>query len=148
MARSSARGETSEVERRNLDDTFVLEKRQRVSDSLVAQVMMGASEDGPSNEWVSRYELTLLRQLTGLPICAARLHRAPRKRFIKPPKMVLRSRLTIMIGRDPVDAFVVSENPEEVAANPRHRSSIEWKIKGHGYTQHTSRVLKAFMRPI
>ena len=32
-----------------------------------------------------------------------------------------------MIGRDPVDAFVVSETPQEVAANPRRRSSIEWK---------------------
>ena len=30
-------------------------------------------------------------------------------------------------GRDPINTFVISEKPQEVAANPRHRSSIEWK---------------------
>ena len=59
------------------------------------------------NEWVSRskYEVELLRQLTGLPVyTAARIHRAPRKRFQRPGKMLGRARLSILMGRDPANS--------------------------------------------
>ena len=44
-------------------------KRARVTESLVVQVMLGTlhTEDGRANEWVTQYELGLLRELTGLP---------------------------------------------------------------------------------
>ncbi|CAK9114738.1 unnamed protein product [Durusdinium trenchii] len=79
------------------------------------------------NEWVSRYEVELLRQLTGLPVTAARIHRAPRKRLQRPPKMVSRSRLSILIGKDPASTFIVNEKDAEVAAHPRRRASFEWR---------------------
>lgn len=75
-----------------LDPGFTDEKRRRISPGLVTHAVLGAVEPGPDNEWVTRYELTLLRQLTGLPVTAARIHRSPRKRFMRPPKMVSRSR--------------------------------------------------------
>ena len=102
-------------------------KKQRVSSALVAAVMMGTVDGTRSNEWVSRYELDLLRQLTGLPLTAARLHRAPRKKFQKPPKLVSRSRLSILIGRDPKNAFVVEETEDEVRKNPRRKAAFPWK---------------------
>ena len=100
-------------------------KKQRAA--LVAAVMMGTVDGPRSNEWVSRYELDLLRQLTGLPLTTARLHRAPRKRFQKPPKLVSRSRLSILIGRDPKNAFVVEETEDEVRKNPRRKAAFPWK---------------------
>ena len=115
------------VEREDEDLHFMPEKKQRVSEGLVTQVVMGTVEPGPDNEWVSRYELTLLRQLTGLPITSARLHRKPRKKFQRPPKLVGRSRLTIMLGREPGVAFVTEETSKEVQESPRRKSSFEWK---------------------
>ena len=115
------------VEREDEDLHFMPEKKQRVSEGLVTQVVMGTVEPGPDNEWVSRYELTLLRQLTGLPITSARLHRRPRKKFQRPPKLVGRSRLTIMLGREPGAAFVTEETSKEVQESPRRKSSFEWK---------------------
>ena len=109
------------------DPGLTEEKRRRISQGLVTQTALGAIEPGPDNEWVTRYELTLLRQLTGLPVTAARLHRAPRKRFMRPPKLVSRSRLTVMIGKDPVDSFIVRETTEEVKQNPRRKASFPWR---------------------
>ena len=106
-------------------------KKSRVSESLVTQVMLGTlgEEDEPerANEWISRYELALLQELTGLPITAARLHRQPRKKFARPPKMVSRSRLSILIGEDPRDAYVVEEDENEVQQNPRRKAPFLWK---------------------
>lgn len=110
-----------------LDPGFTDEKRRRISPGLVTHAVLGAVEPGPDNEWVTRYELTLLRQLTGLPVTAARIHRSPRKRFMRPPKMVSRSRLTIMIGKEPVDSFIVRETTEEVQQNPRRKASFPWR---------------------
>ena len=114
------------MDRDDLDHDFMPEKKSRVSEGLVAQVVKSIVDDGPANEWVTRYELALLKQLTGLPLSAARLHRAPRKRMMKPPKSVARSRLTVMIGKDPVDAFVVEESAAEVEQNPRRKAGFEW----------------------
>ena len=99
-------------------------KRARVSESLVAQAAWDGN--GLANEWVSRYEVELLRRLTGLPVTAARIHRQPRKRLARPPKLVSRGRLSILLGQDTKD-YVVEETPEEVAANPRRRASFAWK---------------------
>lgn len=79
---------------------------------------------------MSRYELDLLRKLTGLPVSAVRIHRKhrkPRKRCMKPPKMVSRSRVSILIGEDPENAFEVEENEKEVQANPRRKASFLWR---------------------
>ena len=93
-----------------IDEEAPHSKRARVTEALVAQVMLGTlyEENGRANEWVSQYELALLRELTGLPLTSARLHRQPRKKMARPPK------LTILIGQDPRDAFVVEENTQEV----------------------------------
>ena len=115
------------VDRGDEDHSFIPEKQQRVSPGLVMQVLRATTEDGPDNEWVTRYELMLLRQLTGLPVTAARLHRAPRKKMMRPPKVTSRARLTVMIGRDPVDSFVSEETAEEVKKNPRRKVSFPWR---------------------
>ena len=112
------------------EDDQVETKRRRVTEALVTQVALGTlAEPGKehANEWVSRYELDLLRHLTGLPLTAARIHRAPRKRLARPPKLVSRGRLSILLGKDTKDAFVVEETPKEVDANPRRRVSFPWK---------------------
>ena len=90
------------ADRNDEDMHFMPEKRQRVHPGLVATVVKGVSDDGPANESITKYELAILRQLTGLPLTAARLHRVPRKKFMRPPKSVARSRLTVLIGKDPV----------------------------------------------
>ncbi len=112
------------AERRDEDMAFMPEKRQRIQPGLVATVAKGVTDDGPANEWITRYELSILKQLTGLPITAARLHRAPRKKFMRPPKSVARSRLTVLIGKDPIDTFVVEETKEQMDANPRRKASF------------------------
>ena len=114
------------------DDTGVAppNKRARVSQDLVTQVMLSTlvtEEEEKANEWVSRYELSLLRELTGLPITAARLHRQPRKRLARPPKMASRARLSILLGKDPQNAFVVEENTEEVRQHPPRKAGFPWK---------------------
>ena len=89
------------------------------------QVLASTVSEGPANEWITRHEVELLRQLTGLPITAARLHRFPRKRFMKPPRK--RARVTILMGKDPDNIFMVEEDQEEAAKHPRRRSSFPWR---------------------
>lgn len=55
------------TDRDDEDHSFMPEKKSRVSPGLVMQVLKATTEDGSDNEWVTRYELMLLRQLTGLP---------------------------------------------------------------------------------
>ena len=103
-------------------------KRPRISEGLMAQVKVGTLEkDKPTNEWVSRYEIGLLRQVTGLPITAARLHRGPRKRMQRPPKLVSRARLSILLGEEPKETFVVEETSEAVRQNPRRKAGFLWR---------------------
>ena len=95
--------------------------------NFCAQVAATTVYGSLQNEWVSRYEVEILKQLTGLPVTAARIHRTPRKRFQKPPKMVSRSRLSILIGKDPANTFIVNEDEADVKQNPRRRASFLWK---------------------
>lgn len=78
-------------------------KRQRVNAAWIVQALAATAGEGPANEWVSRHELEVLRKLTGLPLSAVRVHRSPRKKLMRPPKLVSRSRLSILIGQDPSD---------------------------------------------
>ena len=41
--------------------------------------------------------------------------------------MVSRSRLSILIGKDPANTFIVNEDEEDVKQNPRRRASFLWK---------------------
>ncbi|CAL1157114.1 unnamed protein product [Cladocopium goreaui] len=95
--------------------------------NFCAQVAATMVYGSLQNEWVSRYEVEILKQLTGLPVTAARIHRTPRKRFQKRPKMVSRSRLSILIGKDPANTFIVNEDEADVKQNPRRRASFLWK---------------------
>lgn len=102
-------------------------KKIRVSEGLCAQVMM-ATMDGPrQNEWISRGEIQLLRQLTGLPVTSARIHRTPRKRLQRPPKLLSRARLSILLGKESKDTFVVEESAEQVRQQPRRKAGFPWK---------------------
>ena len=79
------------------------------------------------NEWLSRHELALLRQLTGLEITAARMHYAPRKRLQPPPQAKKRARTSILIGRDPSMTLVIEENASEVQQKPKKKTAFDWK---------------------
>lgn len=102
-------------------------KKARVSEGLCNQVLMGTIDGVRQNEWISRGEIQLLRQLTGLPVTSARIHRAPRKRLQKPPKLLSRARLSILIGEEAKDAFVVEESAEQVRQQPRRKAGFPWK---------------------
>eukprot|EP00913_Durusdinium_trenchii_P021584 g20282.t1 len=109
------------------DDAGLPNKKPRIHASWIVQAMTAAAASGPDNEWVSRQELETLKKLTGLPLSAARIHRKPRKRLMRPPKAISRSRLSILIGEDPMDAFVVDENESEVTAAPKRKVAFYWK---------------------
>ena len=100
-------------------------KRSRPSTALFMQVLASTVSPGPRNEWLTRYEVELLRQLTGLPISSARLHRHPRKKFMKPPRK--RARVTILMGKEPDNVFIVEESPEETSQHPRRRAPFAWR---------------------
>ena len=110
-----------------VDDAEADQAIKKLRANFCAQVAATTVFGTLQNEWVSRYEVELLKQLTGLPVTAARIHRSPRKRFQRPPKMISRSRLSILIGKNPEDTFIVNETEEEVRHNPRRRSSFYWK---------------------
>ena len=109
------------------DDAGLPNKKPRIHASWIVQAMTAAAAGGPDNEWVSRQELETLKKLTGPPLSAARKHRKPRKRLMRPPKAISRSRLSILIGEDPMDAFVVDEDESEVTAAPKRKVAFYWK---------------------
>ena len=122
------RGPEDEIESPDL-------KRRRIGESLVAGIRdvyyEQGGDPGRANEWISRFELGLLRRLTGLPVTAARLHNEPREKFQRPPrrsgKMVSRARTSILIGPNGRDAYVVEETAQEVSRFPARRAPMEWK---------------------
>eukprot|EP00435_Cladocopium_sp_Y103_P057834 s201_g20.t1 len=118
---------TLKRKQRPMDNVQADDAVKKLRSNFCAQVAATTVYGSLQNEWVSRYEVELLKQLTGLPVTAARIHRTPRKRFQKPPKMVSRSRLSILIGKDPANTFIVNETAEDVKLNPRRRASFLWK---------------------
>lgn len=78
------------------------------------------------NERVSRYEVEICKQLTDLVVTAARIHRAPRKRFKRPSNK----------DGQPIPTFHPdwhgpcqhlhrqNEDEEDVKLNPRRRASF------------------------
>ena len=110
-----------------ISDEQAEDRVKRLKSSFCATVAASTLTGELDNEWVSRYEVELLRKLTGLPVTAARIHRHPRKRFQRPQKMASRSRLSILLGSDPQSAFIVNEEASEVRANPRRKAGFEWK---------------------
>ena len=81
-----------------------------------------------ANEWLSRAEVKSLTKLLGLPVSSARLHLGPRKRMQKPGnKKGAKSRVSVLLGREPGVALLVYETAQEVAQHPRRRSPFEWR---------------------
>ena len=67
-----------------VDDAEADQAIKKLRANFCAQVAATTVFGTLQNEWVSRYEVELLKQLTGLPVTAARIHRSPRKRFQRP----------------------------------------------------------------
>ena len=115
------------------------EVAKRVKTDFYAFVMMAASEpdlqkksseaggERRCNQWLGRQELKALRRLLQLPVKAARVHYAPRKRMQRPPNERPRSRLSVLIGEDPSMAVVVQETASELVQNPRRRAPFLWR---------------------
>ncbi len=139
-----------EMKRKQCLDDFpeVLKRRrayvvspEKVAGSLNADfyawVMMAASQqDFPRqkgqrshrcNSWLNRSELRSLRRLLQLPVKAARVHYAPRKRLQRPPNDQPRKRLSVLLGRDPGLALLVQEEPEDLKKNPKRRAPFLWR---------------------
>ena len=93
---------------------------------VFALASIATDPEGPQNEWLSRYEIGLLRSLTGLDVTSARLHRVPRKRMQMPTKFRNRARTSILIGEDPAVTFIVEENASEVAKHPKKKAPFLW----------------------
>ena len=83
-------------------------------------------QDGPQNEWLSKYEIALLRNLTGLDVTSARLHRAPRKKMQVPTKERGRARTSILIGEDPSITYIIEENAAQVQQEPKKKAPFLW----------------------
>lgn len=59
-------------------------EQKRLRPALLYALVAVTETKELQNERLSKYEISLLRSLTGLDITAARLHRAPRKRLQRP----------------------------------------------------------------
>ena len=78
----------------------------------------------PANRWLSKPELAQLRGILKLPsITAARAHTEPRRKLEKPLKN--RNRLTIMVGQDPSDIWMLDHKAGEMPE--ARRCEEKWK---------------------
>ena len=100
-------------------------KKLRVA-YVFALASMFQGQDAPQNEWLSKYEVAMLKSLTGLEVTSARLHRAPRKRMQVPTKARNRARTSVLIGQDPSVTLVVEENAQEVTMHPKKKAPFLW----------------------
>lgn len=100
---------------------------KRIKTDFYAMVMMAASQyDLPKkkigqesgerrcNSWLSRSELRSLRRLLQLPVKAARIHYAPRKRLQRPPNGRPRKRISVLLGEEPSMALLVQEEEKRI----------------------------------
>ena len=131
-----------EVRRRHLlDDVPISVKRKEIPRAdpstdhvhkklrvayVFALASMFQGQDAPQNEWLSKYEVAMLKSLTGLEVTSARLHRAPRKRMQVPTKARNRARTSVLIGQDPSVTLVVEENAQEVTMHPKKKAPFLW----------------------
>ena len=93
---------------------------KNVKESLIAGVMAATLDNSEhASAWMTRDELRQLRRILAFAgITAARVHKAPRKKLEKRPLdkkgvSLRRSRLSILIGEDAEDVFVMDETPHE-----------------------------------
>ncbi len=112
---------------------------KRMRTDFYAMVMMAASQyDLPKrngqgfnerrcNSWMSRSELRSLRRLLQLPVKAARIHFAPRKRLQRPPNEQPRKRISVLLGEEPNMALLVQEEAEDMRKNPRRKAPFLWR---------------------
>ena len=79
------------------------------------------------NEWLPRKEIAQLGRLLDLPLAAARVHRAPRKRLQHPGPRGSKRRITMMLGEDPDQVMIADESAAEVDARPRRKCPHLWR---------------------
>ena len=116
------------------------EVAKRIKTDFYTLVMMAASQhDLPKrrkgqvdverrcNSWLSRSELRSLRRLLQLPVKAARIHYAPRKRLQRPPNDKPRKRISVLLGEEPSMALLVQEEEEDMRRNPRRKAPFLWR---------------------
>ncbi|CAE8613639.1 unnamed protein product, partial [Polarella glacialis] len=93
-----------------------------VGDSLPLLTMVASLDDGQlANRWLTREELRALRRVLKLPVTAARSHVAPRRRLMK--SVTARNRLTILVGQDQHDVFVLDDESEV----GRRKMPMKWR---------------------
>ena len=110
---------------------------KKVRSDFFTMVMVAASrydlqkeeevEGRRSNEWLAREELRVLQRLLDLPVRAARVHFAPRKRLQRPPNDKPRRRVSVLLGQEPGMALLVQEEAHEVQNKPRRRAPFLWR---------------------
>lgn len=122
--------------KRGLEDGEDNDVSKKVRSDFFTMVMVAASrydlkkeeaEERRSNEWLAREELRVLQRLLDLPVRAARVHFAPRKRLQRPPNDKPRRRVSVLLGQEPGMALLVQEEAHEVQSKPRRRAPFLWR---------------------
>jgi hypothetical protein len=108
--------------------------QKKVKESLIAGIMASALDESQhANAWMNREEIRQLRRILGIPgITAARIHKSPRKKLERMPlnkkgKSLSRSRLSILIGHDAEDVYVLDEDPTEASISGTKKMPFLWK---------------------
>ena len=103
---------------------------KRVKESFIAGIMAAALGGSHANAWMNKDEIHQLRRILGMPgITCARIHKMPRKRLEKLPvdrygKSLKRSRLSILIGEEASDVFVLDHRFKDAVAT---KMTFPWK---------------------
>lgn len=121
-------GENDEEPKMKVPRTLFQQLEVMVSDQMMTgklrKKVMKEEEQGRANQWLKRGELRQLRRLLDLPISAARLHRAPRKKLQRHPRQEEKRRVSLMLLEEPGNAMILDEKKTEVK---RNRCSALWR---------------------
>ena len=125
-------------------------EQKRVKETLLAGVMAASMEESDhANAWLNRDEIRQLKRILGMPgITAARIHKTPRKKLEKLPtdkkgQSLKRSRLSILIGHEMEDVYVLDHDPQEASEFGSRKMPFLWKGMTIFY-QAKKRVKEAF----
>ena len=102
----------------------VMVSDQDLTGRLKQRIMKKGDEKQLKNQWLPRNELKQIRRLLDLPVSAARLHRAPRKKLQAHPQKKNKRRVTLMLLEEPGQALLLDEKKNEAK---RKKCSASWR---------------------
>lgn len=112
--------EAPDVEERQLKlpKTIFQQLEVMVSDQdkkgRLREKILRPEEQEVRNQWISREEVRQMSRLLDLPVSAARLHRAPKKKLQPHPQPRRKRRITMTLLKEPGQAILVDESKEDM----------------------------------